>query len=404
MQPYEARFAAIFGADYYAFCFWKGRVALYSILKALDLEETDQVILPGYTCAVVPNAIRYAGAQPIYADIALGHYNLDPGSVEDRITSNTRALIVQHTYGIPADVASLKRIANKYGLCLIEDCAHVLVGSKYQGKLLGSLGKASFFSFQWSKPYTTGLGGMVVTRDRDLAKRLNEIQASFQDPPLFQQSQLRLQYILYRSFFSPEIYWFSQKSLHVMSRLGLFVGSSNARELQGEKPSDVGWRMSRFQQRAGLAEIDELGQNASHREFVSRHYLESLRQHGWPLERSFDFAGVNLLRFPIQVARKTDLLAASRHAHVEIGSWFESPLHPLPLQKHHLLGYQLGSCPNAETAASNVINLPLHPRVAETEAEKIVRFVLSHASPASTTPPMSASNRVSQKHRSVQDQ
>ena len=385
MRPYEARFAASFGKDYYAFCFWKGRVALYSILRALDLEKSDEVILPAYTCVVVPNAIRYAGAQPIYADIAPGRYNLDPRSVGDRVTSSTRALIIQHTYGIPADLASLKRIAEKYGLCLIEDCAHVLLGSKYQGELLGSFGKASFFSFQWSKPYTTGLGGMVVTRDKELANRLQQIQASFQDPPLRQQFQLRLQYILYRWFFTPKLYWFSQNSLHSMSKLGLFVGSSNSGELQGEEPDDTRWRMSEFQQRVGLAEVEKLSENSSHREFVSRYYADSLRERGWPLKKSFDLAEVSLLRFPLQVRRKADVLKSSRHAHVEIGSWFETPLHPLPLDKHHLINYRLGSCPNAESTAQTVINLPLHNRVTKTEAERIVRFILSQTSPVSPT-------------------
>src|SRR5262244_3893454 len=100
MRPYETCFAAIFGTNYYAFCFWKARVALYALLRALDLQENDEVILPGYTCIVVSNAIRFAGAKPVYADIAPGRSNLDPISVQQRITSHTRVLIVQHTYGI----------------------------------------------------------------------------------------------------------------------------------------------------------------------------------------------------------------------------------------------------------------------------------------------------------------
>jgi perosamine synthetase len=383
VQPYEARFAAIFGADYYAFCFWKGRVALYSILKALDLEENDQVILPGYTCVVVPNAIRYAGAQPIYADIALGDYNLDPRSVEERVTSDTRALIVQHTYGIPADLASLKHIADNHGLCLIEDCAHILVGSTYQGRLLGSFGKAAFFSFQWSKPYTTGLGGMVVTRDVQLAKRLTDLQASFQNPPLHRGLQLHLQYSLYHRFFNPKVYWLSQKSLHALSKIGIFVGSSNGSELEGKEPSDIRCKMSKFQQRVGLAQIEKLDENCRQRKLIAQLYWDTFRERRWPLNESLNLPHINLVRFPIQVEKKAKVLDASRRAQVELGSWFETPLHPLPLEKHHLIGYQLGSCPNAETVARNVINLPLHPRVTETEAERVVGFVLTHTSPAS---------------------
>src|SRR5262245_5582390 len=130
MQQYEASFAAVFGPNYSAFSFWKARVALYALLKALQLEESDEVILPGYTCVVVPNAVRFSGAQPVYADIAKGQYNLDPESVEQRITPRTRALIIQHTYGVPAEVKALARIAAKHKLVTIEDCAHVLLGSR----------------------------------------------------------------------------------------------------------------------------------------------------------------------------------------------------------------------------------------------------------------------------------
>src|SRR5215510_9813442 len=72
MRAYETCFTATFGTNYYAFCFWKARVALYALLRALDLQENDEVILPGYTCIVVSNAIRFAGAKPVYADIAPG--------------------------------------------------------------------------------------------------------------------------------------------------------------------------------------------------------------------------------------------------------------------------------------------------------------------------------------------
>jgi perosamine synthetase len=381
MHPYESRFAAIFGTDYQAFSFWKGRVALYAILQSLGLRENDEVIVPGYTCVVVPNAIRYAGAKPVYADIADGHFNLDPASVRARITSRTRALIAQHTYGIPADMRSLQAIAEEHELALIEDCAHVLPGSKYQNRLLGSFGIASFFSSQWSKPYTTGLGGMVVTHDSELAERLKEIQITFDKPSPIQAVQLRIQYALYRRFFKPRIYWYSQTALHTLSELGIFLGSSNSTELTGKKPSDVRWRMGDFQQRVGLAHIDNLEVNLSHRQTLSRYYSDTLPGHGWHFNGHFNGQEAILLRFPLEVKNKPLVLKESSRAGIELGSWFETPLHPLPLVDHHLVDYRLGSCPVAESTASRVINLPLHERVTPSDAEKIVQFILSTASP-----------------------
>ncbi len=116
-----------------------------------------QVILPGFTCVVVPNAIRLAGARPIYADIPENSYNIDPAGILQVITSRTKAIIVQHTFGIPACLDEITSIARERDLWVVEDCAHAL-GSSYAGKHVGLWGDAAFFSTQWSKPFTTGLG------------------------------------------------------------------------------------------------------------------------------------------------------------------------------------------------------------------------------------------------------
>ncbi|MEX0804351.1 MAG: DegT/DnrJ/EryC1/StrS family aminotransferase [Candidatus Binatia bacterium] len=384
MQPYESCFSTVFGADYDAFSFWKGRAALYAILQSMELSDGDEVILPGYTCVVVANAIRYAGAKPVYADIEQGGFNLNPASVRERITAKTRALIVQHTYGIPADIRSLQAIAEEHRLKVIEDCAHVLPGSKYQGEFLGSFGTASFFSSQWSKPYTTGLGGMAITRDKELAEQLTMTHARFAEPPLRQKAQLQIQYALYQRLFKPKLYWYGQKSFHALSRLGIFVGSSNTNELTGEKPADVAWKMGAFQRRVGLARIDDLKPNASHRQNLSRYYSGLLSRDGWPVYDHRDAGAITLLRYPLQVENKANLLEQSSRAGIELGSWFETPLHPVALSDHHLMDYRLGLCPVAESTAAQVINLPLHERVTESDADKIAHFVLSHGSPASS--------------------
>jgi perosamine synthetase len=86
-----------------------------------------------------------------------------------------------------------------------------------------------------------------------------------------------------------------------------------------------------------------------------------------------------LFRYPVRVADKVELLEKAKLARVELGSWFESPLHPLPLSEHHRLGYRVGQCPNAERAARETVNLPLHGQVSEKEAERVLRFLLENA-------------------------
>jgi dTDP-4-amino-4,6-dideoxygalactose transaminase len=379
MHPFEARFAATFGQEFHAFAFWKGRIALYAILVALGLEDDDEVLLPGYTCVVVPNAVRYSGARPIYADIIPGGYNLDPASVEQRITPRTRALIVQHTYGIPADLSALSALARKHQLSIIEDCAHVLPGSRFQNEPLGVLGRAAFFSFQWSKPYTTGLGGMVLTRDAMLAERLRIVQESFMDPPHRQRIQLQVQYALYRRLFRPALYWVSRRSFHLLSSVGVLVGSSTDAELAGQPPGDLRWRMSHAQKNWGLARMQQSAQNAAHRRELTRYYSNALCRYGWPLLEGHGVEDATLLRFPVRVEAKLALVEKARHVRVELGTWFETPLHPLPVSDHHLAGYHVGSCPIAEATAASVVNLPLHDRVTMSEAERIMRFIVGNA-------------------------
>jgi dTDP-4-amino-4,6-dideoxygalactose transaminase len=377
MHRYEQLFAAEFGSGQEAFSFWKGRAALYAILKAMRLKKGDEVILPGYTCVVVAGAIRHAGATPVYADIRATDYNIDPACVERLITRRTRAIIAQHTYGVPAQVETLAAMASAHRLALIEDCAHVLVGSRYRNQLLGSFGTAAFFSSQWSKPYTTGLGGMVVTGEPELQAALRSLQCEFRPPPVMKAVRLWMQYALYNRFFKPELFWSGQRYFRLLSRLGLFVGSSSSSELNGKEPADLAWKMAEFQRRAGVTRLESLDANASRRKRLTQYYLNVLNDAGCSLQTHGPIGEATLVRFPLLVANRNNMLQKSCAARVELGTWFETPLHPLPLGKHYRYGYDIGSCPVAEFVADRAINLPLHDRVTDIAAQRVVEFILS---------------------------
>ena len=380
-SSFERRFAQHLGAGVNACAFWKGRVAFYATLRALGVGLGDEVIVPGFTCVVVPNAVRLTGATPIYADIESGGYNIDPHRVEEIITSRTRALVVQHSFGIPAPIDSLLDLAMRHGLLVIEDCAHS-VGGKHDDRRLGTFGDAAFFSFQWSKPLTTGMGGMAVTSDVVLADRLRRVHRGTVPPPITAQMQLYAQYHAHARLFSPRLAWHAQDALRVVSRLGLFVGSSSEAELDGAMPSDHNWRMASFQQAVGERLLWTVPERNAHAEALAARYDAALQNAGWttPSRPS----GAALLRYPVRVANKDRLLQAARQARVEVGSWFETPLHPVALEKHARFGYVVGQCPNAEHTARQLVNLPLHPGVSAAEADRTVRFFLARAArPAS---------------------
>ena len=112
--------------------FAKGRVALYAVLRALDIEPGDEVILPAFTCVAVPNAILYARARPVYVDIRPDTYTIDPTAVEEAIGARTRVILAQNTFGLSADLAALESIAARNGLTVVDDCTHGL-GGRYRG-------------------------------------------------------------------------------------------------------------------------------------------------------------------------------------------------------------------------------------------------------------------------------
>jgi dTDP-4-amino-4,6-dideoxygalactose transaminase len=360
-SPYERGFAQMLGQGVTAAAFWKGRVALYAILRAIGVGPGDEVVVPGFTCVV---------------DIERDGFNVDRAQVAQALTPRTRALLVQHSFGIPADVEDLVDLAAECGVVVIEDCAHTM-GTDHAGRPLGTAGDAAFFSFQWSKPYTTGLGGMAVTCDAAIGKRLRAVHRETVVPPAAARVRLLAQYAVYRRLFSPRRAWSAQAMLRTVSRLGLFVGSSSDAELDGELPTDHGWRMGRFQEAQGERLLRTVADRNAHADALADRYDGHFARSGWaPVHRT---PGASLLRYPVAVANKKALLVAARAARVELGSWFETPLHPVPLEKHVGFGYVVGCCPNAERAARQVVNLPLHRRVSAAEADRIARFVMAHA-------------------------
>src|SRR6185369_9477098 len=133
VRLYEAEFARWNGSSH-AFAFMGGRVALSACIHALGLRVGDEVILPGYTCVVVPNAFDYARIKTVYADIELETYGLDADRLAEKFTSNTRAILLHHLYGLVCrDFEKVLDLSRSHGLKVMEDCAHA-TGAEFRGK------------------------------------------------------------------------------------------------------------------------------------------------------------------------------------------------------------------------------------------------------------------------------
>jgi perosamine synthetase len=168
VSRFENAFAAEAGCEFGVACS-NGTVALHLALTALGIGPGDEVIVPAFTMIAVANAARYTGAAVRLVDVEPAHFNLDPALVEAAITSRTKAIVAVHTYGHPAEVRRLQELSRAHDLQLIEDAAEAH-GAEFEGKRVGSFGRASTFSFYANKVVTTGEGGMVTTNDRDLAQ------------------------------------------------------------------------------------------------------------------------------------------------------------------------------------------------------------------------------------------
>jgi len=221
-EKYQRQFAALFGAER-AFAFWKGRVALYVILKAMGIGPGDEIILPGYTCVMDVNPIKYLGAKPVYVDIEPATFNIDVNLLGDKITSRTKVIIAQHTYGYLCDMDAIMEIADGNGITVIEDCCLAL-GSKYKGRMAGTFGKAAYFSSQWNKPYTTGLGGMVITSDSELAGKIQSLcESQMCRPSSGEAFMLWAQLLIYRLLIYPRTTAFAQNLFRYLTKKGAVV-------------------------------------------------------------------------------------------------------------------------------------------------------------------------------------
>jgi dTDP-4-amino-4,6-dideoxygalactose transaminase len=372
---------------------WKGRVALYSILEAAGI-TSGEVVVPAFTCVVVPNAILYAGAKPVYAEIEPETYHLDLGKLESRLTPRTRAILAQNTFGLAPPIDELRDLARRRGLLLIEDCAHGFGGS-YRDHKNGTLADASFFSTQWNKPFSTGLGGIAVATDDRIAARLREIEARSESAERREQRVLRFLIQLRKAFPRPETFALAAAGYRALSKAGVVLGSSDPSEVAGtSKPEKFLKAMSAVQARAGRREIDRLDAYNAHRRSIAAIYDEELARMGLARPVAPAHARHTYLKYPIVVGDRDLLLARAAAKGIALSDWFRSPIHPVRDGWERWL-YQAGSNPAAEDLARHMVNLPTQPGVTPRYARRVLRFLVGelrrHPERFAATPKTAAS-------------
>jgi perosamine synthetase len=171
---FEKAFADYVGVNH-ATTVSNGTVAIHLALESIGLCPGDEVIVPTFTYIASVNTIIQAGATPVFVDSLEATWQINPEDVKAKITPRTKAIMVVHLYGLPCDMDALLEICREYGLYMIEDCAEAF-GSRYKGKHVGTFGDIATFSFFGNKTITTGEGGMVVARDKNLIDKVYHLK------------------------------------------------------------------------------------------------------------------------------------------------------------------------------------------------------------------------------------
>ncbi len=354
--------------------YWRGRVGLYCILKAMDIQSGDEVILPAFTCVVVPSAIKYLGAQPIYTAIDPLTYNIDVEKLEEKITPKTKVILAQNTFGLSSDLDPILTIAKKYGIKVIEDCAHGF-GGYYKGRKNGTSATAAFFSSQWNKPFSTGIGGIVVCNDLALAEKIQTIQLSLEKPSFKDESMLGLQIFIRKNILRPSIYWAALKFYRWASQWGLISGSSDAGELDdATMPKNYLKSGANIQAKKGLEALQLFEKNIEHRKEIASLYNNAFTKLNIHPVHLPDYATHTYIKYAFLVKDQPTFLKLAQQNQIPLGDWLNSPIHPIR-ENLERWDYHKGSFPIAEKIGYHILNLPTDESISIQEAKRIIHFL-----------------------------
>lgn len=325
LEAFETEFARFCGAKQCVGC-GNGLDALNLILRAYKIGPGDEVIVPAHTFIATWLAVSYAGARPVPVDVEPVFFNLDPSKIERAITARTKAIIVVHLYGHPADMDPICALARRYGLKVIEDAAQAH-GARYHGRSCGVLGDAAGFSFYPGK----NLGafrdaGAVVTNDPEVAERVRKLRN----------------------------YGSAVKYHHELQGINSRIDELTAAFLRVKL--------------AHLAEWNTRRQERAHRYLTA---LQNVTGLGLPHEQEDCKHAWHL--FVVRYSGRELLQRALSKQ--DIGSLVHYPVPPHRAAAYADMGYAPGDFPVAEQLASEVLSLPIGPHLAQDQLDCVVDAV-----------------------------
>ncbi|MFC4556075.1 DegT/DnrJ/EryC1/StrS family aminotransferase [Georgenia faecalis] len=303
-----------------------GTSGLHLGLLACGVGPGDEVIVPSFTFAATANSVALTGATPVFADIELDTFCLDPKSVEAAVTERTVAIMPVHLYGHPADMPGLQAVADRHGLKIFEDAAQAH-GASLGGRKVGSFGDFAMFSLYPTKNMTSGEGGMVACATEEIARQVR----------LLRNQGMERQY-------ANEVIGLNERMTDIHAAIGRVQLTKLA-----------GWTRQRQENAAYLdAHLEGVTTPPVAADAVHVYHQYTIRVAGGAAERD-------------------RIVTALREEHqVGSGVYYPIPNHRLSSLEHFAPGLEL---PVTEQAAAEVISLPVHPSLSEGDLERVVTAV-----------------------------
>jgi dTDP-4-amino-4,6-dideoxygalactose transaminase len=361
IAAYEKRFAGLVGNGE-AVSFAAGRMAFFVMLKALNIKNGDEVILPAFTCSVMVNAIYRAGGVPVFTDIDNDNFGSCAGSIMRHITSRTRLIVVQHSFGIPCGVDEITALGRKRGIFIVEDCA-ITLDSKLDGIKVGDWADAAFFSTDHSKPINTLAGGMFYSRDRALSAKVRMIASSSDNISPLQKKRMYQQIVFERKNNTPDRYprsFFHNFPERIGIKKSAFFDRDYFKDIPRSAPYPYPSRMPSFLANLGMIELDRWGMESQKRKNILASYIDILTKAGHTDLISAAYLDKRREIVPLRFALECDDRDRAFGAMKDIntaGTWFKEPIICCPSGSESM-GYIRGSCPIAERTCKNIINWP----------------------------------------------
>lgn len=358
----------------FAVSFNSGRTALFAICKALEIGKDDEVIIQSFTCAVVPNAIIASGARPVYADVD-SSLTLDPKDVIKKITPKTKAILFQYTFGIPGSITEIAKIAKEHKLYLIEDCAHG-IGGEHNGKKLGRFGIASFFSFGRDKAFSSVFGGMAMSNNQEIGKKLRAYQKTLENPSVLWIMQQLFHPIAFAIILPLYSFVSIGKILLVLlQRLHFLSFPVSAAEKKGIVERGSMQRLPNALAILAYEQMKKMKRYNTKREKMMKQYVSELHASSYKMPWREVFP---LLRFPLVLENRDVFMAFMKKHNISVGKWYSEIIDPKGTDFSKIY-YKKGSCPNAEEVAQKIVNLPMYPAMSFDDLRNVIQHIKAYA-------------------------